>query len=104
VKPEPIVCHESKEVLSRLFGCPARATNSAITSVFAACVQGQCKGSLAEPSVGPIEVFDLNAVIGVDAFSSGNSQRIGAPILISQNRDIAVWPPRAKTSECQIRK
>src|SRR5262249_22293133 len=52
-----------------------------------------------ECAVGPLAIFDLNAVVAVEPPPVGQAEPVPAPVLIAQNRDRAVRAPEYLDSD-----
>src|SRR5262249_22708290 len=91
-EPESVIKHEPREILGRAGRRPSGAAHTA--PILAAEVHGQRRCALAQQLPGVIEVFELNAVIRVDALAVGISQRVRAPIVVRNDRKRAVGTPQ----------
>ena len=97
VEPDALIRHEADKRLGWRLRRPAAAADAA--AKLAPCVEGECHRGLVDERVRFIVVLPLHAVVSVNAFSIGNARRIGAPVIVRQDRQRAVRSPQDLTAD-----
>jgi hypothetical protein len=84
VKPQPIIGHETQEILGGLPGRAFAASDPATSLASRIDRDGEC--AFTQPAAGPIQILHLNAVVRMEPLAGRIAQSIRTVILIAQQR------------------